>query len=99
MLDYLQERAEEPCGRTIPEAMLATLVFFEKVGCVRSADRLRAAPILRNMVNQATHDLEVGAPPTSKAPLLPVMLLGSLELPVIDEAASLFARGVAFTSF
>ena len=45
VLDYLQERVEEPCGRTIPEAILATLAFFEKVGCVLSADRLCAAPI------------------------------------------------------
>ena len=53
--------------------------------------------LLKNCVNQATHDLEIGATsPTKKAPLIPLMLVGALELLVVDESAPLFARGYAF---
>ena len=45
---------------------------------------------------KATHDLEIGAPPTRKAPLLPLVMVGSLELMVVDVRAPLYARGLAF---
>ena len=76
VLDYLHERMEEPCARTVPEAVLAALAFMEKAGSVAAADRLASMPV-RNFVNQATQDLEVGAPPKKSAPLLPVILIGS----------------------
>ena len=68
MLDYLHERMEEPCARTVPEAVLGALAFMEKAGSVAETERLASAPVLRNFVNQATQDLEVGAPPKKSAP-------------------------------
>jgi hypothetical protein len=76
VLDYLHERMEELCARTVPEAVLAALAFMENAGSVAAADRLASMPV-RNFVNQATQDLEVGAPPKKSAPLLPVILIGS----------------------
>lgn len=96
LLAYLKERCEEPCARTVPEAIKGALVFMEKVGCVLPAERLSSSAILKNFVSQATQDLETGAPPTKKAPLLPVMLIGSLEIMVLSESQPLFARAFAF---
>ena len=96
VLDYLHERMEEPCARTVPEAVLAALAFMEKAGGVAAADRLASAPVLRNFVNQATQDLEVGAPPKKSAPLLPVILIGSLELLVLCSSEPLYARALAW---
>ena len=96
VLDYLRERVDEPCGRTVPEAVVSAFAFMEKVGCVPAPERVSTSQILRNFVNQATHDLEVGAPPTKKAPLLPLVMVGSLELMVVDAQAPLYARGLAF---
>ena len=95
-LDYLHERMEEPCARTVPEAVLAALAFMEKAGSVAAADRLASTPVLRNFVNQATQDLEVGAPPKKSAPLLPVVLIGSLELLVMCNSEPLYARALAW---
>jgi hypothetical protein len=47
-------------------------------------------------VNQATQDLEVGAPPKKSAPLLPVILIGSLELLVMCNSEPLYARALAW---
>ena len=96
VLDYLRERVDEPCGRTVPEAVASAIAFMEKVGCVPGPERMSASQILRNFVNQATHDLEVGAPLTRKAPLLPLVMVGALELMVVDVQAPLYARGLAF---
>ena len=96
VLDYLHERMEEPCARTVPEAVLAALAFMEKAGSVAAADRLASTPVLRNFVNQATQDLEVGAPPKKSAPLLPVVLIGSLELLVMCNSEPLYARALAW---
>ena len=95
VLDYLHERMEEPCARTVPEAVLAALAFMEKAGSVAAADRLASMPV-RNFVNQATQDLEVGAPPKKSAPLLPVVLIGSLELLVMCNSEPLYARALAW---
>ena len=34
VLDYLRERVDELCGRTVPEAVVSAFAFMEKVGCV-----------------------------------------------------------------
>ena len=67
---------------------MSAFAFMEKVGCVPAPERVSTSQILRNFVNQATHDLEVGAPPTKKAPLLPLVMVGSLELMVVDAQAT-----------
>ena len=96
LLDFILERVEEPCGHTVPESILATLAFMEKAGGVASGERLADNQALKNVVNQATHDLQLVAPPTRKAPLVPIMLIGSLELMVADDSAPIYARGLAF---
>ena len=96
LLDFILERVEEPCGHTVPESILATLAMMEKAGGVASGERLADNQALKNVVNQATHDLQLVAPPTRKAPLVPIMLIGSLELMVADDSAPSYARGLAF---
>ena len=55
----IPERVEEPCGHTVPESILATLSFGEKAGGVASSERLADNQALKNVVNQATHDLRL----------------------------------------
>ena len=96
VLDYVQERTQEPCARTVPAAILGALGFMEKSGGVALGDRMANQQTLKNMVNQSVMDLESGAAPTKKAPLLPSVLVGALELLVLDAAQPLFARGMAW---
>ena len=96
ILDYLHERRLEPCARTVPAAILASFAFIEKVGAVRPAERLSDSQVLRNTVNQLTADLESKAPPRRKAPMLPVAMIGAMELAVSDVALPCYLRCFAF---
>lgn len=84
VLDYLQERVAEPGARTVPESVLAALNFMEKVGGVTVNERFSGQQVLNKFVKQSKMDLEGGAPATKKAPLLPIKLIGALELLVVD---------------
>ena len=57
-----------------PAAILSALGFMEKSGGVALGDRMANQQTLKNMVNQSVMDLESGADPTKKAPLLPLVL-------------------------
>ena len=85
-----------PCGRSVTNAILEALCFMVRKFGFAADQRLADLPTLKNFVNQATHDLEIGAQPTKKAPLLPLLLVGALELlpnwVVTDSSAPLFAR-------
>ena len=96
ILDYLHERRLEPCARTVPAAILTSFAFMEKVGAVRPAERLSDSQVLRNTVNQLTADLESKAPPRRKAPMLPVAMIGAMELAVSDVALPCYLRCFAF---
>ena len=96
VLDYMQERLDEPCARTVPSSILSALGFMEKAGGVALHDRMANQQTLKNMVNQGVMDLELNAPPTKKAPLMPLMLVGALELLVLDATQPVFARGLAW---
>ena len=47
VLDYLRERVDEHCGRTVPEAVVSAFAFMEKVGCVPGAYLGPSACLLR----------------------------------------------------
>ena len=69
---------------------------MEKASGVAVRDRVSGEQVLRHFVDQSTMDLEGGAPPKRKSPLLPLKLLGALELLVVDSSQPLYARGLAF---
>ena len=96
ILSYLEERRCEPCGPSVPGAILQSLAFIEKVGGVAVSDRLSELPVVRNTVNQLTMDLQHGAPPKHQAPALPLAIVAALEVTVCDAAAGQYTRGFAF---
>lgn len=71
-LSHLKERRCEPCGASVPGAILQSLAFIERRGGLASSDRLSELPVVRNTVNQFTMDLRNGAPPERQAPALPI---------------------------
>ena len=87
-MDYILLRVEEPCGKTVPQDILAGVCFFETIGGVAEVDRLGS--------HSGWQDLERGAPPVSKAPMLPPALVGALELLVCCEEESFYLRFFAW---
>lgn len=96
VLNYLHERHCEPCNPSVPQAILRSLSFLERVGGVQATQRLSELQVVRNTVNQLTMDLQTGAPPKRQAPVLPLAMIAALEITVCDVSCSLYLRGFAF---
>ena len=89
LLDYLHERYLEPCARTVPQAILASWRKLEEL--------LLMSVFLRCLFCATlTADLEAKAPPKRKAPVLPVSVIGAIELAIGDTSLPLYVRAFAF---
>ncbi len=78
----------EPCGRTVPRTCLLALKFMEDAGEVAHFDKSRS--ILAN-VEELEQYLTTTAGRSqlkSRAPRMPVALLASFEMKVMDVDAS-----------
>ena len=96
VLNYLHERHCEPCNPSIPQAILRSLSFLERVGGVQATQRLSELQVVRHTVNQLTMDLQTGALPKRQALALPLAMIAALEITVCDVSCSLYLRGFAF---
>ena len=95
-LDYINERAREPCGKSVPLAILASLTFMEKKGGISTLLRISADEYVLNTVDSVTAELARDAPLRKKAPRFLVMMIISLELYVVGEAPT-YKRFIAWT--
>ena len=96
IIDYLEERALEPCGPTIPASLLMALQMVESVGGVPKDERLGQNSMVMNVVRNLTQQLETGSPPKRTAPIFTVATIISLELMVAEVNESLVARVLAW---
>ncbi|CAE7744931.1 unnamed protein product [Symbiodinium sp. CCMP2592] len=49
---YLQARASEPCGRSVPGSCLKTLMFMESAGEVPLDSKISRCPVIRNTMEE-----------------------------------------------
>ena len=82
--EYLSERGAEPCSRTLPQALLASLAFIECGGGVLEPDRLSRNPILKNSVGELTSRLSAGLWGRRKAPPPLLIMVVYLEILVTE---------------
>jgi hypothetical protein len=66
LMDYIEERAAEPCGPSVPGSILSAVKFVELVGGVQEANRIGKYPILDNMVKEITLSLMEERPVAKK---------------------------------
>lgn len=92
LLDYLMERAEEPCGVSIPGTIMGMISFFEEVGGVAVAVRLSTNSMVKAVFSDVMLQL-IGTNPKQKrkARRLFACMLSSWEFKVCD------ARGTDWT--
>ena len=96
IIDYLEERALEPCGPTIPSSLLMALQLVEAVGGVPKSARLGQDLMVMNVVRNLTKQLETGSPPKRTAPVFTVATIMSAELTVADERETVVTRLLAW---
>ena len=96
VVDYLHDRAGEPCARTVPSSIVGALSFIEKAGCVPMEVRLSSDGLVISTMEYLTVALSRGTAPTKKSAMVLLGIVMSLELYVVDEARPQYCRGVAW---
>ncbi len=96
VVDYLHDRSEEPCARTVPASIVGALSFIEKAGGVPLGARLSMDGLVVSTVEYLTVALSKGAEPTKKAAMILLGMVMALELYVVDVSKPRYCRGVAW---
>ena len=96
LVDYLEELYLQPCARTKLKAVLSAVSLVEKAGAVPSENRLSLSRSVLVTVDTRTAELEQGAPETRRAAPLPLIMVASLELAVMDSSLPRYWRAFAW---
>ena len=96
IIDYLEERAQEGCGHTVPGSVLAALQLMESIGGVEKERRLGCSPMLNNVVRSLTRQLGTDAVPKRTAPMYTVAMVLAAEVLVVDEELGPVTRVLGF---
>ena len=96
LVKYLEMRAEEPCGRTVPGTIQRAIVFMEAAGEVASCDTIAKQPAVLNMLEELNTTLGAAVRTKRRAWQLPASLVLFWERTVCDESAEVFVRGFAW---
>ena len=96
VVDYLEFRGLEPCGKTVPDSFIVSLALLEKLGKVPPDDLLASDPFVVNTVNFWRTTLQQSSQPPVKAEMFFVAMLISLELFVADVSFAVYDRAMAW---
>ena len=97
VIDYMRDRADEPCGKTCLRSFVSALAFIEKGGAVAPSDRLSARAAVQEALGEWTLEV-VGSKGTTrrKANPLFVAMMVSLELTVINPDVPPYKQAFAW---
>ena len=94
---YLECRADEPCGRSIPASIFKTLMFMENAAEIPLDQQLCRRPAVKNVLEEVNAQLgEMDQKFTKRAWHLPVRLVEAMEDAVLDYRKPRFVRGYAW---
>eukprot|EP00435_Cladocopium_sp_Y103_P049064 s1069_g14.t1 len=94
---YLESRANEPCGRTVPGSIFKTLLFMENAGEFPVEQQLGRSPAIKNVLEEISMQLAERAPKfTRKAWHFPVKVVLTLEEMVLDCKLESYVRCYAW---
>ena len=89
LVDYLLARRDEPCGRSVPEAILKAISWIEKVAEFPEEQRATHGRLAWAAKDKITEILSEGARLIKRAPRYPVYLLARLEHLVVDPGQAI----------
>ena len=96
LIDYMQHRVDDGCGRTVPQALHAALVLIEQTGGVPESARLSDDHLWKGHVKSWGAELAMDAPPRKPAEMYITAMLIALELCVVSETETFFDRALAW---
>ena len=89
LVDYLLARRDEPCGRTVPDAIVKAISWVEKVSEFPEEQRATHGRLAWAAKDKITEILSEGARLIKRAPRYPVYLLARLEHLVVDPGQAI----------
>lgn len=90
---YLECRANEPCGKSIPGSIYRTLLFMESAGEFPVDQQIGKSAAIKNTLEEVNMQLEAQASRfTKRAWHLPVKVVLALERKVLDVRAESYPR-------
>ena len=96
-IDYLEERASEPCGKSVPLALLKTLMFMETSAEILKPQQISVHPSVSNAMQEIARFLESAShSETRKANMLPVKVVMALERSVMHISTAKFVRAMGW---
>ena len=96
IIDYMQFRVDEGCGKTVPESFSIALNLIEVLGRVPEDMQLSKDPLWLGHVKSWTAELSADSPPRRTAEMYTVAMIVSLELTVGNEDEPIFSRALAW---
>ncbi len=98
LLDYMEARAAEPCGRTVLDSLLALFGFVDAVMGRRGDARWMADARLTSAAKELQVQLALrqGGPPRGPALRPPARLLAALESHIVDLSGDAYDRAMSW---
>ena len=98
LIEYLECRAGEPCGRTVPRTIVDTVALLEELGHFPLHSRFAHHPLCQGAVTEITQKLvsTSGVRLKRKAKMVPVMLIIAWEDAVSASGLPRFVRHIAW---
>ena len=97
LLDYLEARASEPCGKTVLQSAIEAVNFMETVGAVPQELQVSHAALIVAAVEELSSRLvSRRAADRRRSNYLPVAILVALEQAVVEEGRPVYSRFYAW---
>eukprot|EP00435_Cladocopium_sp_Y103_P027089 s207_g6.t1 len=94
---YLETRASEPCGKSVPLSIFKTLIFMEHAAEIPVNYQLNKQPAVKNAMEEVALMLEkTDIKERKQARLMPVVLIAAMEIAVMNTDLARFARSYAW---
>ena len=99
LLDYVCERAREPCSASVPKSIISCVDFVESVGGIKEVDRHSYHPTVVSVFKDITIELKSSRPLVEKrkAPQTLLAMIIGLEDLVANVGLSNYVRVAAWT--
>ena len=98
LLDFILERADEPCGPSVPGSILSMVAFLEEIGGRPVNERLASDTAVKSIVDELKLELSSARPRAKrKANQMMIGFALSMEATVCDSSAKTYVRLLAWT--
>ena len=98
LAEYLHDRKSEPCAPTIPGMVGQSISWFEKAGGWTEGEMISRHPLVLKTIGFCKESLCTGISPLKQAPRIPLLLVGSMELYVMDTTRPIPLRFKSFVT-